>query len=1050
MLHDTMSFRMDSPMTPMSPSTPSANTSTISSITSSGATSPTPMYRGYHSSYLSSTMSSVNSSMTTSPVPMYNNFNNPSMSVTQQLQTQQQHSSHTRRHSQVFASVPRKLQNLPTHSRRHSQNFSTKPTNPHSFPYPLFQNGHPYARPSTNEISPSSSLLSPKLMKTMPSSGSSSYNDLNTQLSPRTHSHTTPLSSENIVVPDAETPTTGQIFQSKLQEVMANSKSPLATGYLNFDRLRIIIKRIVYYESQCPGVPTIHDRQAENEHMPDNNNNNNNINNSASVPRTSSRNQSLMIQPNLSDSNMADAMVLKERIQKHLKSFWDQLRKQITTMNDLFTWHEGDCMDRLSQLKFEQDRHVLSLFDNANLSQKFNVSTHAPLDPVCGLFRKLIASEYTEMHKRIGLSQENDPNDPSMNDDTLDNNNQYYQQEQQNQQSVPSQPQWTSRFRSFIEVCQMVDELQRYVIINYAILWRILHTFNKHTQSQVDFHMLSSIIKDPFKATGKLEALIKRTHMLSLHLSGIQPMCPAASNSSSKNRQLNSSTTSESSFTCTSCQCPTSVVIRLSCSHTFCLKCALQHPTFCHMCVLCSANQNLDTMYIHVEDVPVAFPAIVRWKVPESKSIKAEPEDAPKSTRGRRARTHRSSLSSPDSLQFISPTSKSTSSPVTLPDPSTLNFTQYFERFRRPKSLSKTGTCHQCKLTNEGKDLLFCEFRPEKGNGNKRACRKRFCSTCLQSMYSLTQLVSLSTGRDWICPSCFGICSCRSCLSPGNRLTPKHSDSTDEQSFPEQCMQLTDPPMISPSSTASSISPHSVCSENFHCSRPATAPSYQRIEGMERSVSHDVPFASMSNSYNRMPPLETTALSPQSGGSSHNSIGPTAFRAISSFDSWDAKNNATVEIQMHDVNSGLLPANNYYSSSHQQLNLCNPGENYHRQYINESSSSPTYFKPYAHMSAGDYSVMKPPDMYDMNESNLVPPQSHYSSLRIAPNTSNYNPSNYSNDFIPSHERHPFGEPGHTGPMIKDPSLVSSLTTTSSFPSAIGPLFEDENFEIPYL
>ena len=73
-------------------------------------------------------------------------------------------------------------------------------------------------------------------------------------------------------------------------------------------------------------------------------------------------------------------------------------------------------------------------------------------------------------------------------------------------------------------------------------------------------------------------------------------------------------------------------------------------------------------------------------------------------------------------------------------------FDEFFAQHFRPKR-GQGVSCHQCKTNKDPATLLFCANREEKGV-RRRRCRKKYCESCLRRSYPLHVLVR-EDGRDW-------------------------------------------------------------------------------------------------------------------------------------------------------------------------------------------------------------------------------------------------------------------------------------------------------------
>lgn len=97
-------------------------------------------------------------------------------------------------------------------------------------------------------------------------------------------------------------------------------------------------------------------------------------------------------------------------------------------------------------------------------------------------------------------------------------------------------------------------------------------------------------------------------------------------------------------------------------------------------------------------------------------------------------------------------------------------------------------SCHQCKNARAHDQLAFCHnaFNKRTG-GDKRQCRKKFCSTCLKKFYQ--DSLEASKMPQWTCPSCRGICTCAACARVTKRETSPGNSNMDDEYYDEEPQQ---------------------------------------------------------------------------------------------------------------------------------------------------------------------------------------------------------------------------------------------------------------------
>ena len=101
-----------------------------------------------------------------------------------------------------------------------------------------------------------------------------------------------------------------------------------------------------------------------------------------------------------------------------------------------------------------------------------------------------------------------------------------------------------------------------------------------------------------------------------------------------------------------------------------------------------------------------------------------------------------------------------------------------------PKARGKRGfSCHQCKTSKDVKQLMICKshiLHPQ----SKRVCHKKYCLTCLQWCYMMNDFEAMTQEfkNKWLCPSCYGVCTCAACKRKNNNNNTSTTTQQQQQS----------------------------------------------------------------------------------------------------------------------------------------------------------------------------------------------------------------------------------------------------------------------------
>ena len=146
------------------------------------------------------------------------------------------------------------------------------------------------------------------------------------------------------------------------------------------------------------------------------------------------------------------------------------------------------------------------------------------------------------------------------------------------------EPRQIALFKRLLHLCYEIDQLRKYVLINHAILWKVIKKYDKHAgqETQKAFLHLLSV----FDFSGdKCSELVHRAQYVSKRL-------------------LQQDVDERKSGTCPIClRAPMVDALSLSCSHAFCFTCLLHQPTFWQCCPICRKEDDWDPHMLSIESV---------------------------------------------------------------------------------------------------------------------------------------------------------------------------------------------------------------------------------------------------------------------------------------------------------------------------------------------------------------------------------------------------------------------------------------------------------------
>ena len=187
-------------------------------------------------------------------------------------------------------------------------------------------------------------------------------------------------------------------------------------------------------------------------------------------------------------------------------------------------------------------------------------------------------------------------------------------------------PARVSRVSAFLSLCSMVDALRKFVVINYVVVLKVLKKYADFTHRNAKDEFLAEVDSEPFFTSARLAALLQRAEAITFRLlytgdnaapdpgSGSAPA--DASHPLVKVEQPSSnaaSASSSSSSPCPICRRPLSNPVQLQCDHRCCFNCLAQQTVDVarsFACPVCSAQQEFDSLDLGLESVLTKFAGV--------------------------------------------------------------------------------------------------------------------------------------------------------------------------------------------------------------------------------------------------------------------------------------------------------------------------------------------------------------------------------------------------------------------------------------------------------
>jgi hypothetical protein len=370
-------------------------------------------------------------------------------------------------------------------------------------------------------------------------------------------------------------------------------------------------------------------------------------------------------------------------------------------------------------------------------------------------------------------------------------------------------PPQVALFQRFLSLCFELDQLRKFLVLNYIILWKTVKKYDKHTRSNSTEQFLQQLNNEAF-ASNKIASLLSRAHTITDRL---------------LNKQFQADKAKGNNVACPICLNPLERPLQLSCEHSFCFDCVTKQPCFGTSCPLCKKEQQIAFNNLTIDSILSRFTQI-NLNETQSQPIVNDLSLEDQNSMDRAFSSLSNTFLAPNTpnvgnlnnliLRMTSSNANvgvATSGPNASPDnavaaaasvsptaflnidrlssfnsQAALNlqdeseyqladgvtphqsamFLQHF--FSNSGFKPKRGqgvSCHQCKTTKDPQFLLFCTNKAEK-NVRKRRCRKKYCESCLKRSYSKAVAEAMKIDPvNWRCPSCLSLCLCAACQRRG-------------------------------------------------------------------------------------------------------------------------------------------------------------------------------------------------------------------------------------------------------------------------------------------
>ena len=187
---------------------------------------------------------------------------------------------------------------------------------------------------------------------------------------------------------------------------------------------------------------------------------------------------------------------------------------------------------------------------------------------------------------------------------------------------------------SFLQLCGMLDQLRKFVVVNYVVGLKVLRKYDDFTVRGAKDELSRELSDEPFAASARLATLLQRAEHITFRL--LPPAGTGAANGTSSNQtdmaasatatalgssELSAHSSSSpappsasaaaSSSACPICHLSLANPVQLQCGHRCCFNCLASHTVArSFSCPVCAAVQEFDSLDLGLESVLSKFAGV--------------------------------------------------------------------------------------------------------------------------------------------------------------------------------------------------------------------------------------------------------------------------------------------------------------------------------------------------------------------------------------------------------------------------------------------------------
>lgn len=310
----------------------------------------------------------------------------------------------------------------------------------------------------------------------------------------------------------------------------------------------------------------------------------------------------------------------------------------------------------------------------------------------------------------------------------------------------------------FLSVCSQLDWLNKYIVLNYIVLLRIVKKYDQLTHSKSQNIFLSQYIDDELFNSTQYNILLNR--------------CEIIINSLIQRKSIQ-----QSELQCPICNELYVKPVVLNCTHRLCFICLTTNDEFVQhtQCPICHTRHMLDARCIHVDSVLSRYVGASTYNRQQQideyqNKYRLQPHhtvDNQSESQHKRDSTQVSTVHPSDVTMKRNASWNDTSM---LDDTVSTTPSQYTTA--ELIAVNDSNSCHRCKSSRKSDSLVYCTNKSIRKHSKHPYCRKKYCITCLLKLDTHTTAESyrtiISTHQAWICPSCSGTCTCAACRRKSN------------------------------------------------------------------------------------------------------------------------------------------------------------------------------------------------------------------------------------------------------------------------------------------